>query len=84
MRRLSLLFQKPLVAIGSLVLAVLYSITMPLLALLMQWITNSLVENQGIDFFQIFICLGFAIGIFILSAVYVLTKYRLINFIITN
>lgn len=82
MKRLSLLFQRPLMAVCSLILAVLYSITMPILALLMQWITNSLVENQGIDFQQIFICLGFAIGIFILSALYVLTKDKLINFII--
>lgn len=84
MKRFSLLFQRPLLAIGSLILAVLYSIMMPMLAILMQWITNSLVENQGIDFFQIFICLGFAIGIFILSTLYVLTKDRLINFIIKN
>ena len=84
MKRFSLLFQRPLLAIGSLILAVLYSIMMPMLAILMQWITNSLVENQGIDFFQIFICLGFAIGIFILSTLYVLTKDRLINSIIKN
>ncbi len=82
MKRFSLLFQKPLMAVSSLVLAVLNSIAMPMLALLIQWITNTLVENQEINSTQVVICLGFALGVVGISALYVLVKDQLINSII--
>lgn len=82
MKRFSLLFQKPLMAVSSLVLAVLYSVAMPMFAVLMQWITNTLVENKGINFTQIITCLFFAVGIFLTATLYMLIKDRLINSII--
>ena len=82
MKRFSLLFQKPLMAVSSLVLAVLYSVAMPMFAVLMQWITNTLVENKEINFTQIITCLFFAVGIFLTATLYMLIKDRLINSII--
>lgn len=69
-------------AVSSLILAVLYSIAMPTLALLMQWITNTLVENREINSTQILTCLGFAAGILLTATLYMLIKDRLINSII--
>ncbi|SNV55852.1 ABC transporter ATP-binding protein [Veillonella rodentium] len=82
MKRFSLLFQKPLMAISSLTLAILYAIALPALALLIQWITNTLVEKQEISSAQVMISLGFAVAVLGISALYVYVKDRLINSII--
>ncbi|ETS92789.1 ABC transporter ATP-binding protein [Veillonella sp. AS16] len=82
MKRFSLLFQKPLMAISSLTLAILYAIALPALALLIQWITNTLVEKQEISSTQVMISLGFAVAVLGISALYVYVKDRLINSII--
>lgn len=82
MKRFSLLFQKPLMAIGSLTLAILYAIALPALALLIQWITNTLVEKQEISSTQAMISLVFAVAVLGISALYVNVKDRLINSII--
>lgn len=82
MKRFSLLFQKPLMAISSLTLAILYAIALPALALLIQWITNTLVEKQEISSAQVMISLVFAVAVLGISALYVYVKDRLINSII--
>lgn len=82
--RFGLIFQKPIVASITLFLAVINSIIFPGLAILMQWITNSLIDNRKLEPLQILAGICFIFLALLVSAIYVWVKDRLINAVIKN